>query len=242
MMRFALLAIGLAIGCARHGASMTTAVDPPVQIMAAIDAQHVPGEQMAWDVFWQGMAIGHAELALGAHDARVTFRTGTLASALASVSYQLATAIEHGHARSVTEVLTRDGETRRVDADLGAASFTLRRQTPRHTPDGQPLHTLASALGVVRAWSQGAPVQGYLWLIHGGELYRLDAFAPVRDEALGHKALRIDAVVRSLDQSVKLDVSVWLAANGDRTPLRFVVEQGGDRVSAELVETTGQLD
>ncbi|MDB4961250.1 MAG: hypothetical protein JWP01_1249 [Myxococcales bacterium] len=242
MMRFALLAIGLAIGCTRHGGATSPAVDAPPQILAALDVQHTPGEQMAWDVFWQGMAVGHAELIAGIDDARITFRTGTLASALASVSYQLATAIEQGRARTVTEVLTRDGETRRVEAALGATSFTLRGVTPRRTPDGQPLHTLASALGVVRTWSQGTPTQGYLWLIHGGELYRLDVFPPVRDEALGHHALRIDAVVRASDHSVTIDLSVWLAANRDRTPLRFVVEEGSDRVSAELVETTGQLD
>jgi hypothetical protein len=237
-----LCALVLAMGCMRHGAPGPAIVEAPPQVLAAIGAQHVPGEHIAWDVFWQGMAIGHAELSAGARDARVTFRTGTLASALASVSYRLATVIEEGRARTVTEVLTRDGETRQIDATLGAASFTLRTAPPRRTPDGQPLHSLASALGVVRAWSRGTPAQGYLWLIHRGELYRLDVFPPVRDEALGHKAVRIDAVVRALDQSVTLDVSIWLAANRDRTPLRFVVEEGSDRVSAELVETTGQLD
>ncbi len=197
---------------------------------------------MAWDVYWQGMQVGHAELVTGASDVRASFRTGTLASAITTVRYDMTTTIDHGRARSTREVLTRGSRTESVDAELGAASFTLRGHTPKPTPDGQPLHTLTSALAVVRTWSQTPSAQGYLWLLHGGELYRLDVFPPVKDEALGKRALRIDAVVRSLDRTSNIDVSIWLARNADRTPLRFVVEEDGDRASAELVESTTSFD
>jgi hypothetical protein len=240
-MRSAVLLVCLA-ACTRTPGLKGPVVDVPPAVLAMTSPQLTRGEEMQWDVWWQGMQVGSVELVTGATDVRASFRTGTLARMLTRVRYDLTTVIDHGHARATTEVLVRGSENRRVDADLGASSFTLQGQVPRRTPDGQPLHTLASALGVLRAWSQATAPQGYLWLLHGGELYRLDVFPPVTDEALGKKALRIDAVVRAFDRSTTLDVSVWLARNRDRTPLRFVVEEGGDRVSAELVETTAAFD
>ena len=241
-MHRAVVLLCLVAGCARKPGTQAPAHDAPPTVLALTAPQLTRGEEMGWDVFWQGMQVGHAELVTGARDVRVSFRTGTLASAVASVRYEMTTLIDRGHARSTTELLSRGGASERVDAELGAASFTLRGQVPRPTPDGQPLHTLTSALGIVRAWSQATAPQGYLWLIHNGELYRLDVFPPVRDEALGKKALRVDAVVRAIDRSVTLDVTIWLARNADRTPLRFVVQEGDDRVSAELVESTTSFD
>jgi len=240
-MRRALILLCLA-GCVRKPGTQGPVPEAPPAALAGITTRLSHGEEMAWDVFWQGMQVGHAELVTGARDVRASFATGTLASAISRVRYEMTTVIDRGGPRSTVEVLARGGTSERVDAELGAASFTLRGQVPRRTPDGQPLHTLTSALGIVRTWSQAMAPQGYLWLVHGGELYRLDVFPPVKDEALGRKALRIDAVVRAIDRSVTLDVSIWLARNHDRTPLRFVVEEGGDRVSAELVETTAAFD
>jgi hypothetical protein len=110
-------------------------------------------------------------------------------------------------------------------------------------PGGTQLHTLQTALGVVRAWSSAkhAPA-GYLWVLHQGRLFRLDVFRPARDEALGIRALRIDGVVRALDGGPSLAISLWLAANRDRTPLRFVIQGGDNRISAEVVESTASFD
>jgi len=240
-MRSAFLLVCFA-ACGPRLATLAPDVDAPPAVLAQIAPQLTRGEEMAWDVYWQGMQVGHAELLTGADGVRATFRTGMLASAITTVRYDMTTAIEHDRARSTIEVLTRGSRTERVDAELGAASFTLRGRPPKPTPDGQPLHTLTSALAVVRTWSQTPSPQGYLWLLHGGELYRLDVFPPINDEALGRKALRIDAVVRAIDRSSSIDVSIWLARNADRTPLRFTVEQDGDRASAELVEATATLD
>jgi len=240
-MRRALILVCLA-ACGPRLAAKAAVVDAPPTILAQTPPTLTRGEEMAWDVYWQGMQVGHAELVTGVTDVRASFRTGMLASAITSVRYDMTTRIEHGRASATVEILTRGSRTERVDAELGAASFTLRGMAPKPTPDGQPLHTLASALAVVRTWSQTPSAQGYLWLLHGGELYRLDVFPPVQDEALGRKALRVDAVVRSIDRTSSIDVSIWLARNADRTPLRFVVEEDGDRASAELVESTATLD
>ncbi len=228
--------------CARRPGTQAPAPEAPPTTLAAIVPQHHRGEEMVWDVFWQGMRVGHAELVTGVGELRASFRTGALASTIASVRYEMTTVIAGAHARTTTEILSRRGTSERVDAELGAASFMLRGQAEKRTPDGQPVHTLTSALAIVRSWSLATAPQGYLWLVHGGELYRLDVFPPVRDEALGKKAFRVDAVVRAMDRSVTLHVTIWLARNADRTPLRFVVEEGNDRVSAELVESTASLD
>jgi len=241
-MRRVVLLLVCVTACARTPGTQAPVPEAPPTTLALTAPQLQHGEEMAWDVFWQGMQVGHAELVTRAREIRASFRTGTLASAIASVHYDMTTMIDHDRARSTTEILSRSGTAARVDAELGAASFTLRGQVPRRTPDGQPLHTLTSALAIVRTWSQVTAPQGYLWLVHRGELYRLDVFPPVDDEALGKKALRVDAVVRAIDRSVTLDVTIWLARNRDRTPLRFVVEEDGDRVSAELVESTASWD
>ena len=241
-MRRAVLVVLCVSACARVPGAKGPLVEPPPTALALTAPQLHRGEEMAWDVFWQGMQVGHAELVTGVGEVRASFRTGTLASAIANVRYDMTTVVQAARVRSTTEILSRSSTNRRVDVELGASSFTLRGQVPRRTPDGQPLHTLTSALAIVRAWSQPTAPQGYLWLVHGGELYRLDVFPPVGDEALGKKALRVDAVVRAIDHSVNLDVSIWLARDANRTPLRFVVEEGGDRVSAELVESTASFD
>ncbi len=241
-MRRAVILLCLA-ACVRKPGTQSPVPDAPPAALASTAPQLHRGEEMTWDVFWQGMQVGRAELVSGGQEVRASFRTGMLANAIASVRYDMSTVIDRGHASSTTEIMGRRGKPEaRVDAELGAASFTLRGQAPRRTPDGQPLHTLTSALAIVRTWSQATPAPGYLWLMHGGELYRLDVFTPVSDEALGKKALRVDAVVRAMDRSVTLDVTIWLARNRDRTPLRFVVEEGDDRVAAELVESTASFD
>lgn len=240
-MRCAVILLCL-VGCARTPGTRAPAPDVPPAVLAVTAPQHIRGEEMAWAVWWQGVEVGKAVLVTGTEYVRASFRTGTLASAIANLRYDMTTQIDRGRPRSTTEVTSRRGNTDRFDTELHAASFTLRGQVPRPTPDGQPLHTLTSALGVVRAWSQATAPQGYLWFVHGGELYRLDVFPPVRDEAIGKQALRIDAVVRSIDRSTMLDVSIWLARNADRVPLRFVVQEGADRVSAELVESTASFD
>lgn len=241
-MRRAIVLVLCLAACTRRPGTQAPVPEAPPSALALTAPQLLRGEEMAWDVFWQGMQVGHAELVTGVGEIRASFRTGRLASAIANVSYEMTTVFERDRARTTTEILSRSSTNRRIDAELGASSFTLRGQVPRRTPDGQPLHTLTSALAIIRTWSQATAPQGYLWLVHGGELYRLDAFSPVKDEALGKQALRVDAVVRALDRSVNLDVSIWLARDANRTPLRFVVAEGGDRVSAELVESTASWD
>jgi hypothetical protein len=206
-------------------------------------APRLDGEQAAWNVFYQGVPIGRAELVVDGHAARTTFRTSRAARVLAAARLELATALERGRVRGVREVLTLGDETERAEAIVDGASYTPAGGAPRRVPGGTRLHTLHSALGVVRAWSaERAPAPGYLWLWSGGRLYRLDVARPVREDVLGVAALRVDGTVRAPHLPGAITVAVWLAANADRTPVRLSLRSGSHLLAAELSESTASLD
>ncbi|MBS1117850.1 MAG: hypothetical protein H6Q90_78 [Deltaproteobacteria bacterium] len=239
-----MLLLGLVVvSCAAHGGPAAALPEPPAISLAATPPTLVPGEQTTWRVFWRNLAVGSVELAIDTRQARTVFRTGALASALSPMRFELVTALDHGKVVAATDSLTVDGRTNRTDVRVSGARFTPSPGSPRRVPGGTQLHTLHSALGVVRAWSAAnrAPA-GYLWVVHQGRLFRLDVFRPSREQALGVHAVRIDGVVRALDGAPSLEVTLWLAANRDRTPLRFVIQGGGSRVSAEVLESTASLD
>jgi hypothetical protein len=182
------------------------------------------GEQTTWNVFWSGVLIGRARLELAAGEARSSFRTGALASVIEPVRHELVSWHAAGRVTAIADSLTIAGRTeQRVTRADGTA----------------PLHSLHSALAVVRAWSRGERRPGYLWLVHQGERFRLDVFAPSRDRALGVAALRVEGVARTGDGASAIGFTLWLAANAERTPLRIAIDGG---VSAEAAESTAAFD
>ena len=84
-----LVVVWLGACAPRGGALATPAVAAPPLALGAEPVVLVRGEQMVWDVFWQGLTIGRAELRVGPHDARSVFTTGTLASALGTLRVQV---------------------------------------------------------------------------------------------------------------------------------------------------------
>ncbi len=229
--------------CAARGGPGAALPDPPPVSLAGTEPALVPGEQTTWQVFWKTLAIGRVDLVIDAHQARTQFRTGALASALASVRYELTTTLDHGRVIAATDTLTVDGKPSHSEVAIDRASFTVAPGGMRPTPGGGQLHTLHTALGVLRAWSkQKRAPAGYLWVVHQGQLFRVDVFRPTREDVLGIRALRIEGVVRALDGSPALDLTLWLAANRDRTPLRFAISGGGTAVSAEVAESTASFD
>lgn len=198
--------------------------------LAALTPQQLRGERIRWSVFYEGMEIGHASLETAAAETHAAFQTGMLASALAHVHYDLRT-----EPNAATESLSEDGASTTTEIAFDAAGYRINGAPARVAPGGVRAHTLASALGLVRTWSRAdAPPPAFVWIVHAGDLYRLDVYPPTAGEWQGHRALRVDAVVRSFDRSTSLEVSLWLAASADRTPVRFVVRSGGTRVAAEL--------
>src|SRR5207237_8652832 len=106
---------------------------------------------------WQGRPIGPGRRAIPEGDARTTCRTSRLARALSSVRYEAATLFDGGHVRGARESVTIDGKAERAEATIDGASYTSAPDAePRRVPGGTELHTLHSALGVLRTWSKTA--------------------------------------------------------------------------------------
>ena len=235
--------VALALAACRPPAARGTPLPEPPAALADTAPRLLTGEHTAWNVFYQGMQIGRADLIVDDRLARTTFRTSRAARIFAAARLELATALERGRVRGVRELLTLDGETERSEAAVDGASYTPAGGAALRVPGGTRLHTVHSALGVLRAWSAGgAPAPGYLWLWSGGRLYRLDVARPVREHVLGIGALRVDGTVRAPHLPDAITVAVWLAANADRTPVRLTLRSGSHLVAAEVYESTASLD
>ncbi|MBL0214805.1 MAG: DUF3108 domain-containing protein [Myxococcales bacterium] len=237
-----LIALGVA-ACGAHPGSTIPLVDPPPTPLPSAGLQLPSGEQMVWDIYWQGLLVGRADLGIGAREAHSKFSTTALAKAFARVRYQLSTTLDHGAATASHEGLTVGGEDTSTSAVIEGAHYAIDAGPRLVVPGGTPLHTLHTTLASLRAWSrEDAPPPAYLWFVLRHTLYRLDVERPTRDEAQGHRALKIRGTVRPLDRSMDpVDVTIWLSTTADRTPLRFVVVADGERVSAELTETTATV-
>ncbi len=237
----ALAVLAVLAACGPRGSS--TLPEPPPRALSEIPPRLTAGEQISWSVFYQSVPIGRAELITDDRAARTTFRTSRAARILASARFELATAIERGRVRGVRESLTLGRTTERAEASVDGSSYTPEGGEPRRVPGGTRLHTLHSALGVVRTWSADrAPTPGYLWVWSGGELYRVDLSRPVRDDVLGLRALRVDGTIRAPHLGDTMSISLWLAANKDRTPIRLLLRSGPHLVAAEVHESTASLE
>ena len=229
--------------CGPHPGSTIPLVDPPPTPLPSAGLQLRPGEEMVWDIYWQGLLVGRADLGIGAREAHSKFSTTALARTFAKVRYQLSTTLDRGAATASHESLTRAGQDTSTAAAIDGAHYAIDAGPRLVVPGGTALHTLHTALASLRTWSRGdAPPPAYLWFVLGHTLYRLDVERPTRDEAQGHRALKIRGTARPLDLSMDpVDVTIWLSTTIDRTPLRFVVIADSERVSAELTETTAKV-
>jgi hypothetical protein len=223
--------------CGPRTGSTIPLVEAPPTPLPATGLVLAPGEEMVWDVYWQAMQVGRATLSVGTGEARSSFSTTALARAFAKVKYQLVST-----PTSAREGLTMSGDASSISVAIDGAHYAFDGGPRRAVPGGTTLHTLHSAIGSVRAWSLGDAPPAYLWFVLRHTLYRLDVERPTGDEALGRRALKIHALARAIDQSIDpVDVTIWLSTTPERTPLRFVVVTGGERVSAELTETNAAL-
>jgi hypothetical protein len=188
---------------------------------------------MTWNVMAKGFTIGRAELFVDEREVRSRFATSKLVSTFARVRHELVTVLDRGSARSATEVVEVDGETSHNQVQFAGSRYSTAERVGT-VPDGNLGHTLHSALGTIRAWAHPDAHAGFLYVVHDGDVYRIDVARPFVEELRGTKALRVDCRLRG---DVQVSVTIWFRASDDRTPLRL--EVGGDDVSltAELLET-----
>jgi hypothetical protein len=203
-----------------------TAVSVPMLML-------VPGEQWVWNVHAKGFTIGRAELTV--EDGRVTsrFETGKFVSAFARVRHELTTIVDQTGARSASEILDVDGESSRNTVELQGSRYRAGDKVGT-IPDGNLGHTLHSALGVIRAWATPDARAGFLYVVHDGEVFRIDLARPLVEDMRGTRTLRIDARIRG---EIQVSVTIWLRASDDRTPIRLEIGADDVHLTAELLET-----
>jgi len=206
--------------------------------LAAGELLLIPGESMIWDVHWHGLTIGRAELVVTEREVRSRFKTGRLASSFANVEFELTTILDRSTALpyAASERVVEDGETLRLEPKFDGARVMLGDRAVQ-VPGGSHAHTLHSAIGAIRAWTQPDAPPGYLFLVHLGEVYRVDLETPVLEEVQGAHAWRIDCRVRA---AKPISVTIWLTATPERTPIRIEMASGAERVAAELIETSNR--
>ena len=199
-----------------------------------------PGESLIWSVRWKGLTVGRAELAVTESTVRSRFTTDALVSTVVTMQYELETVLDRAAARPIraTEKLALNGETKQVAATLDGASYAVDGR-PFEVPGGNVGQTLHSALGALRAWAAPDARPGFLFVVHGGQLYRVDVARPVAEALQGTNALRIECRVRPVDDKLEpFAVTAWLAADPQRTPLRLEVKSGEAQITAELIDTS----
>jgi hypothetical protein len=146
------------------------------------------GERFVWDVHVRGMTIGRLELAVRSDTIKSRFATGTLASAIATVEHDLTTVIDGGRPVSSRERFDLDGKIRHF-----ATQFT-----------GTRSHSIHTALGAIRAWAvRGAPA-GFLHVVVGDKLVRLELQPPAELQGV----LEVDGRIVGLDDPVALTITL----------------------------------
>jgi hypothetical protein len=211
------------------------AVAPPKPIavpMLRLDA----GESMTWDVHMQGFTVGRATLDVGEHEVHSHFATAGIASTLSRVRHDLTTRLDPFSARpsSAVDTLDVDGEQTLTETMFEPGGRVAAGKQALKIPGGNTGHTLHSALGVIRAWASPQSRSGYLYIVHAGELFRLDIQQPLTEVLQDRKTLRVECRVRG---ETPISMSIWLSDSPERVPLRIEVRAEGVRLTAELIDS-----
>jgi hypothetical protein len=194
----------------------------------------VDGETMRWDIASSGLTIAQARLDVAGSSATLALETSGLASSFAAVRYALTS--QHDGARPIaaSEQTSLDGKVSAMSARFESARVVLAQRTLA-VPQGAFAHTVASTLGAIRAWTRDAGIHrpGFLYLVHDGEIYRLDLAAPRVAELFGASAIRVDGRIAMPDGD-NVALTLWLR-DRDRAPLRIEVRSAAGALVATLL-------
>jgi hypothetical protein len=206
------------------------AVVRPTTPLTAPELLLVPGERMIWDVQAKGFSIARAELTVG--DQQVTSRveTGVLASTVTSLRHELSTMIDVEHARTASahETLVLEGKTTVIDVVFDDSGYMLEGRQHVARPG---VHTIHSALGLLRAWVAPDARAGVLPILVAGQLYWLEVATPSLTELSGTSMYRVDCRIPGLGS-----VSLWFSITDEHVPSRIEVTTSDGKLTAELIE------
>jgi hypothetical protein len=163
------------------------------------------GERFVWDVHVRGMTIGRLELSVRSDSIKSRFATGTLASAIATVEHDLTTVVDGKRPVSSRERFDLDGK--------------IRQFSTQYT--GTRSHSIHTALGAIRGWAVPGARAGFLHVVVGDKLVRLELQPP--SELQG--TLRVDGKLVGLDDPVALTITIEPAHAITRIEARSAGEQ-----------------
>ncbi|HUS27158.1 MAG TPA: hypothetical protein VMZ53_01580 [Kofleriaceae bacterium] len=170
-----------------------------------------PGEHLIWEVQARGMAIGRLELDVADDAITSKFATNRVVSAFAKVDHELITLLDQGAPVSSSERLDFDGELRQTTVNLSHSK----------------LHSLHTALGLIRAWAHDGAHPGFASVAFMDQRFKLQLEQPATDGDL----LRVDAHITGDDTSI--GITMWLDA--EHRPVRIEIRANDERVTAELI-------
>lgn len=244
-MRFAVIAVVFATACA-HGPGF--APKPLPELVATgsplgpLDSRNFVldgGESFAWNVQFQGLSIGRAEISVGDQEVRSRFETNALASSFARVKYELVSVIDRNAHRPIGafETAELDGESQTTNATFDGKSYAIGEPPVSHSiPDGN-VHTLQSALGVIRGWAQPQAKGGVLHVLVGGRIYKIVLSRPIPEDLYSSPAIKVSGRVSPLEGSgPAISFAMWVTNTPARTPLRIEVAGDGKQITAELID------
>ncbi len=245
-MRIAAVTIAFVTACA-HGPGFAPRPLPELVAtgspLGPLDASRFVlegGESFAWNVQFQGLSIGRAEIAVGDQEVRSRFETNALASSFARVRYELVSVIDRSGRRPLGshEVAELDGEALSTDATYDGTNYAIGEPPVSHSvPDGN-VHTLQSALGVIRGWAAPQARGGVLHVLVGGKPYKLVLSRPIPEELFSAPAIKVSGRVSPLEGSAPaISFAMWVTDTPARVPLRIEVNGDGKTIVAELIDS-----
>ncbi len=245
-MRIAVLAVVFTTACA-HGPGFEPKPLPELVAtgspLGPLDTKNYVldgGESFAWNVQFQGLSIGRAEIAVGDQEVRSRFETNALASSFARVKYELVSVIDRDAHRPIgaNEISELDGEATTTNATFDGKSYAIGEPPISHSvPDGN-VHTLQSALGVIRGWAQPQARGGVLHVLVAGRIYKLVLSRPIPEDLYSSPAIKVSGRVAPLEGSgPAISFAMWVTNTAARTPLRFEVNGDGKTITAELIDS-----
>ena len=190
-------------------------------------------ERLRWEVHHKGFTIGRAELLVSGSRIVSRFKTSQLASMFAKAQHELTTTLAHAgtHPDYASELAEVDGAKESYEISFDGPTFVIAGKGRRS--DGVT-HTLHSALGVLRAWASPTARPGFLNVVHAGDLFRLDVDTPSKEDWRGAQTLKLEGRILGAEKPILL--TIWLADNERRTPIRIAISHDGQQLDAEAIE------
>jgi hypothetical protein len=238
---------------------------PPVKLAVA-EPFYLPGEQFHWEISLRGFSGARAVMAVGqpgtAGDRSVVIlRSRVQSTGMAAVVKHVRDDVTSWVALDGGEPIFHRADVQfgsreaAIETRFGPGPFRidvsrLDREPRTYTqaiPPGHTAHDIHSLLGTLRAWRAEVGTDAYAYVLSGRHIWHITTTyagpESIRTQLGEFEAVRIDGVAWRLDQDLRVDrdrdprlVTLWLADDGTRIPLRVEAATEHGTVLVELVD------